>query len=40
MILKQTKDYKEFSLNSCMSYSGREEIVYATKRIAKDIKTI
>ncbi|MDY2786524.1 MAG: polyprenyl diphosphate synthase, partial [Lactobacillus amylovorus] len=32
-----TKDYHNFSLNICLSYSGREEIVDATKRIAQDV---
>lgn len=34
---EDTKDFDKFSFNICFSYSGREEIVDATKLIIKDI---
>jgi tritrans,polycis-undecaprenyl-diphosphate synthase [geranylgeranyl-diphosphate specific] len=33
-----TKDYKDFTVNLCLAYGGREEIVDGVKRLAKDLK--
>lgn len=36
---EKTKDNKNFILNFCFGYGGREEIVDATKKIAEDVKS-
>ncbi|MBC7128451.1 MAG: di-trans,poly-cis-decaprenylcistransferase [Thermoplasmatales archaeon] len=37
-IMKKTENYNEYYLNIAIGYGGREEIVEAIKRIAKDIE--
>ncbi len=36
--MEKTKNYKDYYLNIAIGYGGREEIVDAMKRIAKDVK--
>ena len=38
-ITELTKDNNEATLNICLNYGGRNEIVNATKKIAKDLKS-
>ena len=38
MIMEETKDYDKYSFNIALAYGGREEILQAIKRIAKDVK--
>ena len=37
-IMEETKDYGEYSFNIALAYGGREEILQAIKKIAKDVK--
>ena len=37
-IMEETKDYDEYSFNIALAYGGREEILQAIKKIAKDVK--
>ena len=37
-IMEETKDYDKYSFNIALAYGGREEILQAIKRIAKDVK--
>lgn len=37
-IMEETKDYNKYSLNIALAYGGREEIIQAVKKIAKDFK--
>jgi tritrans,polycis-undecaprenyl-diphosphate synthase [geranylgeranyl-diphosphate specific] len=37
-IMKQTKKYNKYSLNIALAYGGRQEIIQAIKKIAKDVK--
>jgi len=38
MIMEETKDYDKYSFNIALAYGGREEILQAIKKIAKDVK--
>ena len=38
VVLDETKNYDKYSLNIALAYGGREEIVYAIKKIASDVK--
>ncbi len=35
---EKTKDKKEFQVNFCFGYGGREEIIDASKKLAEDVK--
>jgi len=37
-IMEETKDYDKYSFNIALAYGGREEIIQAIKKIAKDVK--
>ena len=37
-IMDKTKNYNKYLLNIALAYGGREEIIYAIKNIAKDVK--
>jgi tritrans,polycis-undecaprenyl-diphosphate synthase [geranylgeranyl-diphosphate specific] len=37
-IMEQTKDYDKYSFNIALAYGGREEIIQAIQKIAKDVK--
>ena len=37
-IINETKDYDQYSLNLCINYDGKEELVDAMKMIARTIK--
>jgi len=37
-IMEQTKDYDNYSFNIALAYGGREEIIQAIQKIAKDVK--
>lgn len=37
-VMDQTKDYDKFSFNIALAYGGREEIIQAIQKIAKDVK--
>ena len=37
-IMDETKDYDEYSFNIALAYGGREEILQAIQKIAKDVK--
>lgn len=37
-IMYETKDYDKYSFNIALAYGGREEILQAIKKIAKDVK--
>ena len=37
-IMKKTNDYNNYFLNIALAYGGREEIIHAIKKIAKDVK--
>lgn len=38
-IMDQTKHYDKYSFNIALAYGGREEIIQAIQKIAKDVKT-
>ncbi len=38
IIMKQTQNYDKYSFNIALAYGGREEIIQAIKKIAKDVK--
>jgi len=38
-VIDETKDYDNYSLNIALAYGGREEIINAIQKIAKDVKT-
>jgi tritrans,polycis-undecaprenyl-diphosphate synthase [geranylgeranyl-diphosphate specific] len=38
-IMDQTKDYDGYSFNIALAYGGREEIIQAIQKIAKDVKS-
>jgi tritrans,polycis-undecaprenyl-diphosphate synthase [geranylgeranyl-diphosphate specific] len=37
-VMEQTKDYDRYSFNIALAYGGREEIIQAIQKIAKDVK--
>jgi tritrans,polycis-undecaprenyl-diphosphate synthase [geranylgeranyl-diphosphate specific] len=37
-IMKQTEDYDKYSFNIALAYGGREEIIQAIQKIARDVK--
>ena len=37
-VMNQTKNYNNFSLNIALAYGGRQEIIHAIQKIAKDVK--
>ncbi len=37
-VMEQTKNYDKYSFNIALAYGGREEIIQAIQRIAKDVK--
>lgn len=37
-VKEMTKDYSDYTINLCMAYGGREEIVDAVKKIARQIE--
>jgi len=37
-VMDQTKDYDKYSFNIALAYGGREEIIQAIQKIAKDVK--
>ena len=37
-VMDQTKDYEKYSFNIALAYGGREEIIQAIQKIAKDVK--
>jgi len=38
LIMEKTKDYENYSFNIALAYGGREEIIQAIQKIAKDVE--